>query len=352
MQKRFWHNIQLVRLIATFGIVIIHLRQVLAFVGIPEYAVGILRLGTDSFLVVSAFLTCFIMLSRSRGSADYLWGRLIRILPAYWIVTLFAVAFKYAAMSRDSHDTVSRVLYSLTLLPYENAPIIYPAWSLALILEFACIVSIAFAISRKRGTELSIAGSVAMAVVGYINDGRFEFLTLYCDPRMLNFATGAAIALFIKRSDALDINSGSKTALKVLCFCLIATSLALSAFWAYGPIDLSRRFLLPAATMLIFSVALLDLLGISAKSRWIDSICNLSFMIYLTHFMWIIVLEKLMTLLPISLIYALIVMTPAICAFQALVFYRLIERPLSNFLDRKTKGWFSVNRVATAVPAN
>ena len=67
---------------------------------------------------------------------------------------------------------------------------------------------------------------------------------------------------------------------------------------------------------------------------------------------WIIVLEKLMTLLPITLIYALIVATPAICAVQALVFYRLIERPLSNFLERKTKGWFAANCTATAVPAN
>lgn len=341
MRKRFWHNIQLVRLIATFGIVIIHLRRVLAFVGIPEYAVGIFRLGTDSFLVVSAFLACFIMLSRNRGPAEYLWGRVIRILPVYWIVTVFAVAFKYAAMSRDSHDSFSRVLYSFALLPYENAPIIYPAWSLALILEYAFIVSVAFAISRKWGTEISIAGSVAMAVIGYICNDRSEILTLYADPRMLNFAAGAAIALFVKKSDAMNVDYGSKLILKASCFGLIAASLALAAFWAYGPFDLSRRFLLIAATMLMFAMALLDIMGVSARSKAIDSMCNLSLMIYLTHFMWIIVLEKLMTLLPISLTYLLIVATPAICAVQAWLFYHFIERPLFNFLERRTKGWFA-----------
>lgn len=336
MQKVFWHNIQIVRLLATFGIVGIHTGPALVNLGLGEHIFDFFRLGTDTFLAVSGFLTCYIFMSRNRAPKDYLIGRLVRIMPMYWIVTLAYVIFKLLFMSAKNHESTSAILQAVFMLPIDNSLILYQAWSLVLIVLYAFFATIAFAISRRWGGLIALGFCLVIVLAGLVGQvfypTELEFVVLYTDPRLLNLGLGGAVAVLLS-IDKINERVLRLNHLVLIGSVMIAAALFVSVGFAYLPFGIPRSAFLICALMILLPLAYFDMKGLSFKSKIVDEICNLTFMIYLTHPIWLLTLDKITTDLPAKIGYLAFFATPFVLIAMAFCFHRFLEKPVVSFIE-------------------
>src|SRR6186713_1628481 len=85
---RLWLNAQALRLLAAMFIVYIHLEPIFEGVGAPTGIIEVLRIGTDCFLILTAFLSVYKNPFEKERPLSWLWRRLVRIIPLYWLLTL------------------------------------------------------------------------------------------------------------------------------------------------------------------------------------------------------------------------------------------------------------------------
>lgn len=132
-------SLQVFRGLAALAVVVFHAS---AYTGtfvadVPSWAIlvfGFGYLGVDFFFVLSGFI---IMYSHY-GDADiapaykrYVFKRLVRVFPAYWPISLALIAL-YAALPgfSSSPDKNYSLISSLLLLPADDPPALYVAWTL------------------------------------------------------------------------------------------------------------------------------------------------------------------------------------------------------------------------------
>ena len=165
--QEFLHNIQLLRVISAFAIVYIHLEGVLAAFGPPETMINVLRFGTDLFVVVAGFLSAHLLTGGRRSGGAYLRNRLIRIVPLYVLLTLCAFLVGNLLMHSQT-ATLQELLMSLTLIPYGPYPVLYPAWTLEIIMAFSMVLAGCLLVSRTQGVYFASAFFVAVVLAGQL----------------------------------------------------------------------------------------------------------------------------------------------------------------------------------------
>lgn len=337
MQKVFWHNVQIVRLLSTFGIVGIHSGPSLVNLGLGEHVFDFFRLGTDTFLAISGFLTCYIFMSRSQTPKEYIIGRLIRIMPMYWIATFCYVVFKLLLMSPNNHESGSAIIQALFMLPIDGNLILYQTWSLALIVLYAFIAAISFAISRRWGGLIAFAVCFVIVLAGLVGDlfvqSELEFVELYSGSQLLNLGLGGAVAVLMSVE---KINEAvlRQNNLVLIGGIMIAAALTMSFVRAYLPFDIPRSAFLICAILILLPLAFFDMKGLSFKSKIVDELCNLTFMIYLIHPIWLLSLDKITSDLPAWIGYLAFFATPLVVIVMAFCFHHFLEKPVVSFLEK------------------
>ncbi len=104
--------------------------------------------GVDIFFIISGFL---MMYSTEKGTAGYWKKKIIRIVPFYWIMTIFTVlAVKIMPNLFNSYE-VSWIylIKSLLFIPYEHNGIYQPVLGLGYTLNYEMLFYVFFFISIK-----------------------------------------------------------------------------------------------------------------------------------------------------------------------------------------------------------
>ena len=345
MPKQFWYNAQLLRLIAAISIVYIHLEAGLLTVTTDTSWLYSLRTGTDTFFVLSGFLSCYLMGRTKRSPGEFLWGRIIRITPVFWLFTLVGFVLLNALMSAENAASPTGLLLSLFFIPYEGGPVLYPTWSLTLIMEFAVIVTLAYSLSRRHGALISALMTFGLAAIGAIIGYDIYVVHIALNPMLCDFGFGALLAMLFARAHSADYQLWTQRAglagLGVLC--------AIAALWLWSGVftdDPAATRLLwggLAGTLFVATSLLFDLAGLSLRARWLTRLTELAFMIYLCHLFWNIVVEKAASLLPAEATIALLVLTPAAVTAIAAVAYYQVEKPLTRLMLR-VPPWMALNQ--------
>lgn len=91
--------------------------------------------GVDLFFVLSGFIMVFIQDQKHRSASDFILGRIVRVVPLYWFVTigwclLVYITSPYFRENLFSFEKIiSSLVFAAQVMGY-NYPFIVPGWTL------------------------------------------------------------------------------------------------------------------------------------------------------------------------------------------------------------------------------
>ena len=260
----------------------------------------------DLFFVISGFILMYstepkepVMLEEPVSAGRFLKKRLVRVVPLYWIMTLFMYLLisVMPSLSIMSEAKLPDLIRSLLFIPFENsrgycAPILSLGWTLQyeilLYLLFAVSMSINF---RKRGwicsgmiLALVLAGTGANAAGIQMP----VFLSFYTDSIMLEFILGIGAHEFWKRLNFVSRKEGMLTdiaeenAMKILSLAGIGVMVVLMAR-VENDYSIPRWIRLGLPAFILFAFSMMSL-GREQFPRSTLKVASASYSIYLVEY--------------------------------------------------------------------
>ena len=207
-----FHGVQALRAIAALAVVAGHSTDYLLLVNgaVP----GPLRwvhgpAGVDIFFVISGFV---MMLSAGRlrelphPGRVFLWRRVLRILPLYWLLKLVAIT-AHPGLSVHGRPSAGNVTASLLFVPSLNAeglirPLIPLGWTLSFEMLFYLIFAVALSV-RGGWLRVLVPAICALAGIGAMRSETWPAWTSLADPIVLEFLAGVGVAGLVLRGDVM-----------------------------------------------------------------------------------------------------------------------------------------------------
>lgn len=290
LQIEKFNSVQILRGLAALLVVIGHTLQ--HPMAEPPRILGVFgAFGVSIFFVISGFIISYIN-PRGFTPAGFMWRRIIRVVPLYWICTVFLAlcAVYLPSLFKSTSFTPDYLFNSLAFLPAlvpgtvdDWRPLLKPGWSLNYEIFFYIIFVLFW------WCENSLRRTVLMTLVlGALISGAFfverngSIAAFYFNFNLMPFLAGMWLAEMQRRGVWSDFSVNS---LPVLLF-FVALSIA-----ALFSIDLTRiPFFIESLAYLLASVLLV--VTALCTDRWVKDISprNLfvqigdsSYSLYLTH---------------------------------------------------------------------
>jgi exopolysaccharide production protein ExoZ len=314
------YSIQILRGAAALLVVLYHLPD---FIGLPSYT--FLTTGVDLFFVISG---CVIMLSTMQTRGDvlqFLWKRMVRVAPLYWLVTLaFALVW---ALTGLRELRIDQLALSLLFIPYLDSvtgyiqPLLSVGWTLNLELYFYLLFALTMflrpPIQLIALTGLFV-GLIAVKAIAQPHEQN-ALLFFYTMPIMLEFAGGMALALALPRLQSLP---------RAVGFGLLGGGVLLMVFFGQD-FGLPREVSQGVPAMMIATGAIIA--EPCFRARWLapfHALGDASYALYLTH---LVVLTLLRPLLAGRPWWAAGLVMLTCCTAIALAVYRFVEQSLMRW---------------------
>lgn len=161
--------------------------------------------GVSVFFVISGFIMvhiCWNDFGRRGAPAAFLWRRIIRIVPLYWLATIAAFAFHKVSATHGANAGWPQLLRSVLFIPYCNegggwTPILSQGWTLNYEMFFYAIVAVALVFQRKFALPGIAAALASFALFGlFFPPGILAYLS---SPIVLWFVMGVGLAVLWRR---------------------------------------------------------------------------------------------------------------------------------------------------------
>lgn len=360
MSKKF-DFLQISRGIAALIVVILHATGSGKFYLNYVFFNGIFLAGwnaVDFFFVLSGFIIYYIHcddIGNPAALLPYLRKRFVRVYPVYWIFCVVSLAFLILGKSYISNNSLfeifsspSYVIKSFLLIPQKMEPFIGVAWSLCYEVFFYLIFGIGIVFGRHilRLFTLTYLFILLLNVCGFsILNGNFLYSFLSSN-YILDFLIGIAVVHVYKSSESYMIPR--KWISKILLLTgisifVLTWGLTLHIAHSFGKFSLiSRCFYGVASALIIFSLTNLSFAKKTNLGNYFLDLGAASYVLYLIHPIISSVIFKLFFKfgfhhsgnLPGFLICFLAVIA---CVIAALLFHKIVERPLLAYLNRNNK---------------
>lgn len=343
------HNLQALRAVACLLVVLFHVSEWELRTGLnPEYHLlypfqffG--YAGVDLFFAISGFIITWVhdeKLGRPGALRDYAFKRAWRIYPVYWFcwvasVLLLCPLLRIGVPAPGWRETVS----CLVLWPQRSTGLAFQtwnyylpqSWSLVYEVMFYLVFAGFFLVPRRwfpRLLAVWFVATAAVAVAG-VRPGRAG---LPVQPLVLEFLLGCFVALALRRWR--PVAAEAFLMLGVLGFA--AGAWLGSADTLQDARQRALLFGVPSA-LLVYGLTALEMRGGLVLPRWLRSVGDASYSIYLTHLSAFFVVRALTPGLSHSLVPHLGWVALMIGAALAAGFlcYRGVERPLLQLARRR-----------------
>ncbi len=274
-------SIQSLRAIAALSVLLFHISQ---WMPIPAGMTGTPSIGSagvDLFFVISGVVLWLSVNQRDQSAKQFLLGRALRVVPAYWIATLVVASLVLidAKNLTAAHFSPLHLLLSLFLIPHLNPagepfPILPVGWSLTYEALFYLVMAVS--LWRKPSNPLIFVtmGLIGCWMFGFISS---KAAFLIANPMLTEFILG----LFIGQALLSRAIPGPRlsAALLVLGVALLAAQHAAVTdfgFWRAlvwgGP-----------SALIVAGVA-----GLESSGRWprlalLEGLGEISYSLYLVH---------------------------------------------------------------------
>ncbi|WP_420409038.1 acyltransferase family protein [Hoeflea sp.] len=295
--------------------------------------------GVDLFFVISGFIMAMIVArSGDRFSARDFWlRRIARVVPAYWVITLFVfmLALVLPSLFNSTTASVPHLLASLSFLAVDSGsghtgPLLVVGWTLNYEMFFYLVVALTAGLLGDESLSKTSAVLCGLVAFGLVFQPAHQTLMFYSDPILLEFVFGIMVFRAWRKSDG--------AAFGVLSWFAFVLGMALLAVQWERPLTDWRMFFwgIPAMAVLYGGLGVLRF-----SSPVLARLGDWSYALYLTHVFVITFYIKF----AISAVYGYDVPWPvhylaliAICTLVSAVFYTVVERPLSGWVLRRLKG--------------
>lgn len=330
-------SIQMLRGIAALFVAFSHF----AFIGVGSF-------GVDIFFCISGFIMMYVT---SKGCPHFISKRLIRILPLYYLMTVFSflLVFVFPSMFETTDANPLYILKSCLFIPYEIDGVIQPivrvGWTINYEMFFYLIFFLCCKISQKyRGLICSVL-LIVMAAVGEFVDFSFIPFEFWANELLLEFA-GGILAFYLAqlifgyfKSKKEDMPAIHKALVSILLILTIFTGFCF-IIWGQNLFILTHfsrviKWGLPAFIIFLAAFTLGCLVKIP---RFLVFLGDISFSVYLIHYYPISFLSRWAEKYGSTLINLIVaVCGTALVIFAAYICHILIEVKLTNFLKRHLK---------------
>ena len=335
-------NIQALRALAALLVVVVHLEQLLAPLGVTPSNVFFGGGGVDLFFVISGFIMVYTTAQSWPGTGNFLLNRVIRIVPLYWLMTLavFALAMIAPSLLGSTEARPEYLAKSLAFIPFEKSngrmePILFLGWTLNYEMFFYLILGLGLA-WKARGLAAVALFFVALVAAGLIaagSAGEFSdpLLRFYTHPILLEFVIGMAIgAAYLHPGwDALWSRSSPW-----IGAAMVAGGLAALVFLPLVELPTDRIVQIGlASACIVFGARWLERLGHVVRSNTVLLLGNASYAIYLTHPFVTQAVSKVADMLSLNSVLVrclLVPVTYALVMLAGVIVHLMLEKPMTR----------------------
>jgi exopolysaccharide production protein ExoZ len=315
-------NIQALRALAALLVVTAHTATLLPNTWWADWGGS----GVDLFFVISGYLMVHTT-RRGRTPGEFAIGRITRIVPLYWSVTLFTFVASLVAphLFASTRPDPIELFKSLLFIPFVKGsgdvrPLVFVGWTLNYEMFFYALFALGLFMGRVGGI---VVLAVLAALVAAGSAGHGPIWSFYTDPILLEFGAGMIVAL------APPLKS------RWLSWLFIVGGLlsipVLDAVLHDAP--RGYRLLLPCAAALTGVIGL-ELQGAVLRWRPVQVLGDASYAIYLTHPYVSLGLSKLLARTAPWLDPAGVLVALGVSALVGVVVFRWVEHPLGGLVKQ------------------
>ncbi|MFB4392147.1 MULTISPECIES: acyltransferase family protein [unclassified Pseudomonas] len=344
-------NIQYLRFLAAALVVLAHSN--LQIYGINGASTNLGGFGVDIFFIISGFIMPYIIYgglytespTATMGAAGFLWRRITRIWPMYFITIACVIVISYAVGSGFIPNVTADLAYifnpskanplwvfeTLTFTHWSRPPVLGIGWTLQV--EFLFYVSIAavllFRVNTLAGME---AGILSFFFLTLLLSSHSEVASAFANPMIFEFMLGFFLYRIVSSNVTMNKN--------IAIFILAISAPALLAIELSGAIKLSGTIYRPVAwgVPAFFLVwAALSLEQYTKDSKIFSLLGDASYSLYLTHgfisplFVFIWISFGLADTIPWWIYLPLYF---AVCQGIGVVAHLYVEKPINNSIRK------------------
>ncbi len=281
-----------------------------------------LEAGVDLFFVISGFVMVWASwdaFGQVRSVAPFVWRRVVRIVPLYWLLTAATVGVALAApgaVSDGVRDGWAYVAASFAFVPWRRMdgfvqPVLRLGWTLEYEMLFYALVACALPLPRRLALPAVVAVLAGLAVAGQALAFTSAPLAFWTDPIVLEFAFGMAVAIAYRRAWCRGWVGPAALAAALCCA-------------AFAPEGTARVLVrgVPAA-LLVFCA-----LSWNTLPRWLVLLGDASYALYLVHPFPMRAIRVAFGRLHLVNVPLYLGATMAACVVLAVVLHRAVEQPV------------------------
>jgi exopolysaccharide production protein ExoZ len=201
-------SIQVLRAVAVLVVTICHAQYEVSRIGklpsvMPSAALeNLAGFGVQLFFVISGFVMVYAtepLFGTKRGPLIFLYRRLVRIVPLYWIVTTFYLALTLLVGGFNKGYPASFVIASYLFVPAARPdgviePLVGQGWSLNYEMLFYFVFALTVFNARRISVSIVTAILIAAVVIGQMTHLPFV-ISVWTAPLLLYFVFGMWIGL-------------------------------------------------------------------------------------------------------------------------------------------------------------
>ncbi len=294
--------------------------------------------GVDLFFVISGFVMWIATANRSITPQNFLYQRLIRIVPLYWIFTCILAVLAFAVPDAFPRLVLiaERFIFSLAFIPHvePNSSLILPlmtqGWTLNYELFFYVLIAAALWLPTWWRLGAVTAAICLLVITGMVIGRHGPLSAVYTNPLLLEFVFGMGIGALV----TLDRLPDQRTS---MVLSIVGASVLLTSFfWAETAEHHRLLFWGLAGTALVVGLVGLERSVGMPDWKLATLIGDSSFSLYLTHTFVISGVGKAteialgLTQFRNSPLAVSVVMLASVVV--GIIVYRMLEKPLLRWL--------------------
>ena len=330
-------GVQSLRAVAALMVVIIHCTIMMRErmdTDVFQFSWG--AAGVDIFFVISGFIMV-ITTARSKSgysAKEFIKRRLLRIVPLYWVVTLFKILLLLIIPTVALNSTLTwwHTIASFLFIPawnsqHLNYPIVVPGWTLSFEMFFYFWFALALKFKKSPSYWLTplFAG---LSIIWLLGEPFESAISTIFNPRLIEFCLGMWTA------KAAMANKLIPARFAHICSLISFIFLCTGDLW-WGKVDEAVNFIFYGipAVILLLSVVSLEQNRSIWHNKFLQKLGDASYAIYLFHPFIIIsiaIVAKQLALDNESSFVFVILGSLITSAIAGMLLYRYIEKPMMN----------------------